>query len=1218
MLFGEKIAEPLEGAERKEGVSMGRRKRIWEAVFLCVALWWAFPASGGASSRPASENPYKGVSTLLRFDTLLMIAHTGAGTSGFPSDRKLFFASPDAKEVLSGTGAIVRQGNAVAARDVYGGLGFDAVVAHDQNNIPHLVQVYGQADDNASIKVEAQTVTVGAPAGSSVPLSLAPSGSFTMDRNSLQSVQMLVSDWDGDGAEDGVAIMASQRGMAYAHPIQAFGIGNLATAGSSGKNIFRIEWEDVFQDRLFSDPSAGLRAATGDLDGDGVQEIVVLFEQHISTIPEVTVSKILMLRVVPDAKSSGWKYTVVKQAQIELPLYGAHLTQIARMAFDIATGDLDGDGKDEIFWAGFTNNPSEAAAPYGLRWGVLKLVGNALSQLSSGEKPLYALKTVNNPDAVNRCAVADVDGDGANELLVYYSHPADHSLNLAWSKFSPSGVTFQIQQIAGGSSNPLREIDLATANLTGTVVPKSPTGNAVHLVCASNRLNEDPISAAIYVWDQPSGKFKKTSTFNNNVHFSIGAGALKLLPGDYTNAGIRLGAPVHIVIEDQITPLVVMQEPPKHMDYTLVDTGKYGVLNLTRYFDFYTNFFNSQTTGTGVSSSQKAESTSALSTKSDFSFGYKCKTPVSKSDTTVQFEGALKDTTATTDETLNESYSSSSSSIKAATNGDDYVACRCRTVDIWRYPVLGQKGLQGGEQIWLSVSVPAPQTVMNFTGMQVPWFQPPWSNGNLLSYPSDRTQLDDYAEIAKLGEGQDFLISRNKTSWEVGWTQETKKEKTHTEKVTHQSDTGFSLSEKFKVFGFHGDTSVSFSSSTDDSSEKSSTETNTFSTETSFSMESPGTFTAINNSNAYVVAPFAYKSPAGVLKVAYTARIPQGNLAWWYARYAQAPDVALNLPCVWTMKEENVWEWDESPLNNPNARRIRGFFIYDASGDMEGDAISTTQPVLLRCRVHNFSMAAPNNADPTARNVVVRFLVAPYTPSTQTEGPRKLIGNVTVPAIAPWGGLGKNWTFADMKWDVTQVSDGHYRIYVILNPDKTLPELPYHGLGETNDNNQGWYEVFVAKPQNTAQAVYNGPISAPASLSGTVQVERSGDRDLRIRGVGRNSGSRAMTDVVVTLYEGSTTSGDAFAQAYIPGILPGGEYPFTLKHRLSRADVGSLTAFLHYKLEETNWTDNIVTVTLPPAPSSPRSSGGGCVAGGLSESWALLLLVPLGALRRRR
>ena len=90
---------------------------------------------------------------------------------------------------------------------------------------------------------------------------------------------------------------------------------------------------------------------------------------------------------------------------------------------------------------------------------------------------------------------------------------------------------------------------------------------------------------------------------------------------------------------------------------------------------------------------------------------------------------------------------------------------------------------------------------------------------------------------------------------------------------------------------------------------------------------------------------------------------------------------------------------------------------------MEGDAISTTQPVLLRCRVHNFSMAAPNNADPTARNVVVRFLVAPYTPSTQTEGPRKLIGNVTVPAIAPWGGLGKNWTFADMKWDVTQVSD---------------------------------------------------------------------------------------------------------------------------------------------------------------------------------------------------
>ncbi len=1199
---------------------MRRRDRLWSAVFLGVVLLWSFPGSGGASTRPASENPYKGVSTLLRFDTLMMVGYPCAQGS----DRKVFFASPDAKEALSGTGTIARQGNAASGKDPLGWWGYDAVVAHDQNNLPYLVEIFGQPDDANPIRVEARAATVGAPSGSTVPLTLTPSGAFSMGRDgleqqiNLQAVQMLVSDWDGDGAEDGVAVVASQRGMSYVHPIQAFGIGNLATAGNGGKIISRTTWTDY--DGLFDDPKAGLRAAAGDLDGDGVKEIVVMFEQYMSTIPDIIAYRIMVLRVVPDANASGWKYKVVKQTVVDLPLHGAHLVALPRMAFDIATGDLDDDGKEEIFWAGFAYNASDAAAPYGLRWGVLKLVGSTLSRLTSGEKPLYALKNLPaNPDAVNRCAVADTDGDGTNELVVSYSHPSDHSINLAWGKFSANDVTFQTQQIVGGNASPLRALDLATANLTGTVVPKSPTGNAVHLICAFNRANGNDIPSTVYVWDQASGKFKGTSNFHGTLASSAGSPNVKLLPGDYTNAGIRLGAPVHIVIEDQVTPLVIMQEPPKHLDYTLVDAAKYGVLNLTRYSDFYTNFFNSQTSSQGVASSQKAESSSALSMSYDASIGYKCKAPFVKSDTTAKFEGSLKDTTATTDETLNESYSSSTSSIKAATNADDYVAYRCRTVDIWRYPVLGQKGLRGGEQVWLSVSVPAPQTVMNFAGMQVPWFQPPWSNGNLLSYPSDRTQLDDYAEISKLGEGQDFLISRNKTSWEVGWTQETKKEKTHTETVSHQADTSFSISEEFKVFGVHGSEGVSYKTATDDSSEKSSTETNAFSTETGFSMESPGTFSSINNSNAYVVSPFVYKSPAGVLKVAYTARIPQGNLAWWYARYAQAPDVALNLPCVWTLKEENTWEWDESTVNNPNARRIRGFFIYDASGDMEGDAISTTQPVLLRCRVHNFAMGAANGLDPTARNVVVRFLVAPYTPSTQTEGPRKLLGNVTVPVIAPWGGTGRNWTFADLRWDVTQVPDGHYRLIVIVDPDKTLRELPYHSIGEANDNNQGWYEVFVAKPQNTAQAVYNGQISAPASISGTVSVDRSGDRDLRIRGVGRNSGAQAMTDIVVTLYEGRTTSGDAFAQAYIPGILPGGTYPFTLKHQLSDPSVDAITAFIHYKLEETNWTDNVITVALPPlSSSSSRSSGGGCVAGGLGGEAALLLLLPLGALRRRR
>ena len=1178
---------------------MGRRKRIWEAVFLCVALWWAFPASGGASSRPASENPYKGVSTLLRFDTLGLLV--------WPDDknnRTLDFISPDTNEVLSGTKEIVRQGNTLVGAGYTVGVR-DAVLLHDGSNRPTVFEAIHNPDkwQDPTLVLMATPVAVGSPGGSGqIPVTAGPAWSQSVNcapATMFQGLTVNRGDWDQDGADDVVVFFFDSDDF-----LNVLGVGNAAGGHPLVGKPQRLPLDVahlMLGDHTNSSP---LRSTVADLDGDGIPEIAVVYE-NIVLNPNSIKYRLLIFRVVPDAKMAGdWKYAVQCIADQKLDSSGSSGTHSPVHALDIAAGDFDTDGKDEIFFIGRTSP--------GLRWYTFEMTGGTLVQIrGDGFVP-------GAEGYMARAAVGDLDGDGTPEAAVFFVRN-DNSLMLTWGKVAPGNNFTQALQIQPPSGTVCAAMDLTAANFTGSVVPKAYRSNAVHL--ASTWVRRDgQVTVALHRYDDGTRGLRTTSRHTSPVAliFYSGQSILKLLPGDYTNAGIRLGAPVHIVIEDQITPLVVMQEPPKHMDYTLVDPGKYGVLNLTRYFDFYTNFFNSQTTGTGVSSSQKAESTSALSTKSDFSFGYKCKTPVSKSDTTVQFELAAQEATAKTDETLNESYSSSSSSIKAATNGDDYVAYRCRTVDIWRYPVLGQKGLQGGEQIWLSVSVPAPQTVMNFTGMQVPWFQPPWSNGNLLSYPSDRTQLDDYAEIAKLGEGQDFLISRNKTSWEVGWTQETKKEKTHTEKVTHQSDTGFSLSEKFKVFGFHGDTSVSFSSSTDDSSEKSSTETNTFSTETSFSMESPGTFTAINNSNAYVVAPFAYKSPAGVLKVAYTARIPQGNLAWWYARYAQAPDVALNLPCVWTMKEENVWEWDESPLNNPNARRIRGFFIYDASGDMEGDAISTTQPVLLRCRVHNFSMAAPNNADPTARNVVVRFLVAPYTPSTQTEGPRKLIGNVTVPAIAPWGGLGKNWTFADMKWDVTQVSDGHYRIYVILNPDKTLPELPYHGLGETNDNNQGWYEVFVAKPQNTAQAVYNGPISAPASLSGTVQVERSGDRDLRIRGVGRNSGSRAMTDVVVTLYEGSTTSGDAFAQAYIPGILPGGEYPFTLKHRLSRADVGSLTAFLHYKLEETNWTDNIVTVTLPPAPSSPRSSGGGCVAGGLSESWALLLLVPLGALRRRR
>lgn len=1003
-----------------------------------------------------------------------------------------------------------------------------------------------------------------------------------------------------------------------------------------------------------------LRAATGDFDGDGRQDIAVAYMQHRDGRASY---RIKTLRVALPRELDGtmdW-YVLHDMAELDTGLSwmendGSRLASRNHATmFDIATGDADKDGRDEILFSGATFTSGDMPVIIATKLYRLNEKGDALTAMKD-LTPAHSDYYDDGRTMLVRCGMGDIDSDGAEEPVVIYT--TGHEAFLAAYKYSATGNnTYRWQNVYYGGS--VRALDLKVRNFSGEMKSGAMNANAAEVIFG--------------VWTTKEGgeRYIHYMPFNNwnaDVAFTRDAGnrwvensgqgriappewddvrdnpsRFHLVAGDFRKAGIRLGAPVYIHKEAELSLLVEMQEPPKHVDYIRTSGNKYAVVNLTRVESFYTDFYKSESSATDTSSSQTAESNMGVNVESSAKAGYEAKLGPIGAEASAELSNSVGLSARLKVARLNESYSSTKTEVTAKTTTDDYISFTSRPIDIWRYPIVGRYStVSPDHQLWHTVTIPSPVKASTFAGMSYKNYQPTWSNGNILSYPRSMSAITDCREANLLASQSNFSVGSNSTTHKISWSQETKKKSTVEGGAKLSVDSSIGYHAKVSAMGasIQNDTKIKMHADTSFMATK--TNTSSFSTKNDIGIVQSGKYNDFyNNSNTYNATAFIYRTEGGVIKTAYTVDILPEHLEWWEQRYSSAPDPALNLPYMWT-KDKGSWVVDDSDDTNPNARRIRGFFM--TKGDRNVDpGIEETGEINLMCRVHNFAIKTRSESDQAAkavaRNVRVKFEYAPIDKNRKI-GSRRPIETPSLARIEVWNNTQSkpNWEFAIAKWDISNVPDGYYRLFVTVNPDRALAELPNHGLRterykEPYDNNRGWFEVAIFKPKKTTLDLED---SAGLNPDDAMPVYEVGDVDLSFDGESfdfavnraretvtvtasvRNSGSIPAMNVPVTLYRGD----DAIAIELVPGIFPGDSVPVMFVLPATTAETaGELTLGVGEKSAG-------IDMNVVPGDdegddeesSDKGSGGGGCSSGTTGPVLTAIAAVALihRGLRRRR
>lgn len=192
-----------------------------------------------------------------------------------------------------------------------------------------------------------------------------------------------VGDIDGDGLDD--VLVSGQpdedRGKAW------------LVLGKNLSGSMSLDDADIVLTGEAEGDKAGWTTAAGDLDGDGVPDLIV---------------------GAPNARDSGAVYIIYGSgltADLELGdadviLEGAGSNSSAGSA--VASGDLDGDGKDDLL-----------VGASGGAGSVHVVLGSQLGSVSSLADAAYTLTGTGDSDGVGRTvALGDVDGDGRDDLIV--------------------------------------------------------------------------------------------------------------------------------------------------------------------------------------------------------------------------------------------------------------------------------------------------------------------------------------------------------------------------------------------------------------------------------------------------------------------------------------------------------------------------------------------------------------------------------------------------------------------------------------------------------------------------------------------------------------------------------------------------------------------------------------------------------------------------------
>jgi hypothetical protein len=652
--------------------------------------------------------------------------------------------------------------------------------------------------------------------------------------------------------------------------------------------------------------------------------------------------------------------------------------------------------------------------------------------------------------------------------------------------------------------------------------------------------------------NSPSGNFTVdatpafTQTTNESTWLQyIG---MPIVASDVQGRSYLLGDPSKLVMEDTDQPSVVAAMPPMHVDFiTPVGMEHPIVLNLSAIPDGFHTLYE-------TTSSEEKESTTTNTTSWSFGAEQKISTEVEIGDVEEGFgaKAGLAVRAAQELKGLSEeehgSYEANKFSVHLQTGFSDHIWFTSTRFNIYVYPVIGRtvcpattadcKDNNDKAPLTIEYSAPDFSSYEHIDGALLPWYQPPWEPGNVLSYPATYTQLQQMMPaIDKLSADHTWRTDGSTLTEETSWTKEESNGTSASFDQNYSFDTSLSavaaccgrlvtgtVSAELNLSGSTGFTTLNKAVATVGKS-------------TGIGVKKPGTFLIPGNYN-YAVTPFIFGQPkppnlvdkvplegdvdtAGILRTAFVANPTARNSgSWWNSAYSSAPDVGLNRPMRWQIESLGL----ENPIP-PQCRQVgtrestmdcavrspafpnkpwdslfhimRGFFISSASHPGEGPQRMTAragEKLTLQTRVYNYSLATM----PSDTEVHVRFYVQPVDNFKVPVGSSRLINDrdVIVPAITPFSdvpGAPVNWTLASTTFDTTGYGNQYLTFWVVVwmqSPDgRLLREIEGHGLKQIPGTVNSLADVETEEYSNNL-GFYNSEfyVFAPTAAAAGVSV----------------------------------------------------------------------------------------------------------------------------------
>ncbi len=1160
-----------------------RRRNVFYGVFALPLLILSFisvplrPAT--ASERAGETNPFASAPFILLDEEMLLLTvnDRGPATDVFmPNDAG--FHDGEWRDLQDRHSAW-----ATKPPLLKGKIGDSLTMLRDSANTPFLAQVWGGSSLTASLTQLDQ-------------------GGFKSEiarfpwNDSDDAPVAAAGDFDGDGATE---LLVGYR------------------ANAEGKPSFFIARASSEPDPVFSaDPNiprvhanSGLRIATGDVDGDGKPEAAALY---VSTKEKLVVA---LFSVNNDL-------SMLTLGVHELDAVPANQ---APEHFDIAFADWNGTGNELLLCALLPTSPASTAKT--------RLVNVEMKSgapvFSTAMSEDFSLFFSSLTDSI-RVAAGDLDGDGVDELLV--ATPSQLSnMTPSYSaevqvfyrtpyKGTPTGYRRTFAGIGEGFLASGKTIDLKTGSFTGKLHPSAASKNKSQAVLS---VSSEITSTSLHLLSlRRDGDSALLSEYGS---LSLGSTSIhRLAIGDLDGDSMLLGVPTHITLENQITPLLFLNEPPKHID----PDASGAVTNYTRYSEMFIQYAQSETESTETTNTLDVESNIGASITAEEEVGV----DIGVAEASTKEKTTISASVGAKYEDIEKDFSSQSTSLTGQTNRDDFVLYRCHLVDVWRYPVLGWKrkaeGAASEGQAFYQVVIPGASAedldVHLIAGRNIDWYHPVHMNGNVLSYPSDSAQIPGFTSDNLLSGLVTLDVGGgNSATRTIEWSNETSKEKVKSLSVSMSVDEEIQFSASAKAEYLKAGASTTVDYHMDNRATTTASSKTSVTKENAFDVEVPEISTPLS----YSITPLMYTTKGGVLKTPHVVGNIAGHTAWT-SRYASAPDPGLNLPRIWMFKDikhptdEEIWEWVDDETENPDARKIRGIFFRDAKGVDLGAAIPLGDTATIAVRVHNFSLA-------DCASTTVRFEAAPYDPDTGNTGNAFTLGTVQTPRIDRWGAQNPNWTEATFDWDTSTLSEGNYKILVTLDPSGQIGELPGRALNEPFDNNRGWFPVFLHKKDSIAAAeratTERSENELASNLKGALSVTNAPsngksfapEESVLFRGSVSNAGDVSVRSIKVLFFDGDPAKGGkAFAGKIVPGVLPGASYSLVVKHAFETPGTHRVHMRIVPKQGEFSSDDNTAVVAVQVGDAA--ESGGGCSTGGAGMWSALLLLSGLLPLWRKQ